>query len=1276
MGSRSHHADYLSASQKFGLVAGNFLLTPLLGVVFYYAWRKDFPKSAKFANRSAWLCFGGIILLSILWNTILANKVAGLLGGVAKNSELAAIATEDREAMTKLYDDIQAFELDENNRVAVLVYPPLNPFFVFNDDAASALGELRKLKKLRLPMMSQLGDLGFGKIAQLAELEQLSISGSEACTDEGLQALGELRNLKQLGVAMTGIGTLGMSAVSELEALEFLDLTGTTVDDDAVSKLNGLTNLTILALVGTKITDEALKTLAELPALRELDIRGCNVGDIGMSYLAASKSLENLEAFRTREGGGLITDEGLANLSRLETLKYVNLSGNKISDAAVSSFKEALPNCVVKYEQVKPAPNEVLEQATPRPSEPTEFGIRITQELPPGSGIEKELRLSKLSFKKGRPGRNQLLYMWTNESGQPMVFGETFVSFWDSSGEYILDFSSISQARLTASLRGKEIWLPDGSDVIRNPISTEKSVDKDAESRIEQMRNLASRFTSKANLVDDYELKLNPQEFYRYSSLDSGIEDGAVFFFEAGGGDPEVVLVLEAVREGNQELRCYYSLVPLGSGEFKVAFDERQVWHSPRAFANVGKISEPYFLTVNRYRASTVSDTLPLANFSELTSLDLKDTSIADRDLTRLANSQQLRDLNLDGTNVSAVILEDLADVDLARLGIGVDAISDEDLQLLSSFKGLEWLSLEGAPVTDAGVAHLLKLPKLKTLDISGTQISAEGIEQLGSLPGLSRLKLSRIEVTEELLAALATVPGLKELELSNTLLDDNHLDALGNLKSLQRINLENTLVTKSGHRRLVEALPNCEIRWGVKHSAKAIPVQIAARHKDRAERYRERKDWKNAKLELEASIAAFADYAPNWMELLDILYWEDASFASRNEVYNKAQKALRQETDQLKVLFFHAGWCLLSDNQANYDELCKEAIERFSRSGNPQVQALLAWLFALDPNRKTEHAIKTVQQDSSERDTRAALAVCLIRSGRSEDAIEHCENELERSLAFLRMNDLVQARKAFEKFRTSLKNSAPKLQPQIHQRLAQRIYLREVAESLEFGPINPKVERAIFSSPKNSLCLSYLPIGDAELPLHLDPLPDLEELHLVSTRVGNDGMAAVGRLEKLRLLELGKTKIDSTGLNHLSNLNALEILTLHFTDFSDSGVQHLSQLPRLHLVNVQGTKLTNRGITDLASIETLTWLNAGETKATDIGFSELGKLRDLEFLFLSGSKLTDRGLEALAKLPKLKVLDVRNTQVTAQGIQRLRARIPGCNVLNNATVIPKTGRQ
>jgi hypothetical protein len=87
------------------------------------------------------------------------------------------------------------------------------------------------------------------------------------------------------------------------------------------------------------------------------------------------------------------------------------------------------------------------------------------------------------------------------------------------------------------------------------------------------------------------------------------------------------------------------------------------------------------------------------------------------------------------------------------RRPIGIDAagqITDAMLEDLASLGHLQILRLGGSRgVSDAGMRHIARLPRLRHLDLSGTGITDSGLDALGDLPELETVSLAWTRVTD-----------------------------------------------------------------------------------------------------------------------------------------------------------------------------------------------------------------------------------------------------------------------------------------------------------------------------------------------------------------------------------------------------------------------------------------------------------------------------------------------------------------------------------------------
>jgi hypothetical protein len=143
-----------------------------------------------------------------------------------------------------------------------------------------------------------------------------------------------------------------------------------------------------------------------------------------------------------------------------------------------------------------------------------------------------------------------------------------------------------------------------------------------------------------------------------------------------------------------------------------------------------------------------------------------------DDELKILSNLQNLEELNLAECNVSEAGLAPLRDLkglkelnlsrtDHYRYGGFPGGFSDGCLIPIQGLVNLRRLSLAGNPITDAGLARLEKLTNLDDLDLAATEITDAGLEHLQSLRKLTALNLGGTRVTPEGVKRFqAAIPG------------------------------------------------------------------------------------------------------------------------------------------------------------------------------------------------------------------------------------------------------------------------------------------------------------------------------------------------------------------------------------------------------------------------------------------------------------------------------------------------------------------------------------
>lgn len=111
----------------------------------------------------------------------------------------------------------------------------------------------------------------------------------------------------------------------------------------------------------------------------------------------------------------------------------------------------------------------------------------------------------------------------------------------------------------------------------------------------------------------------------------------------------------------------------------------------------------------------------------------------------------------------------------------GHTEFGDRELEQLFHFKNINALNLDGASVTDEGLAHLPGLPTLQRLRLSNTQITDDSVASLSNMRSLRYLNLFGTNLTADAIAEL-------QRSLPHTYINaSTQIDPPGVLKALMR---------------------------------------------------------------------------------------------------------------------------------------------------------------------------------------------------------------------------------------------------------------------------------------------------------------------------------------------------------------------------------------------------------------------------------------------------------------------------------------------------------
>lgn len=114
--------------------------------------------------------------------------------------------------------------------------------------------------------------------------------------------------------------------------------------------------------------------------------------------------------------------------------------------------------------------------------------------------------------------------------------------------------------------------------------------------------------------------------------------------------------------------------------------------------------------------------------------------------------------------------------------------------------------------------------------------------------------------------------------------------------------------------------------------------------------------------------------------------------------------------------------------------------------------------------------------------------------------------------------------------------------------------------------------------------------------------------------------------------------------------------------DLTDEDVIRLRCFANLNPLDLSRLQLSDDSLAEIP--ESVTKLGIMDTPISDVGIGHLLRLKNLSRLNVAGTRITDAGLDLLASLGSLEWLNVARTNVTDEGIERLKASVPGVEVV------------
>ena len=167
--------------------------------------------------------------------------------------------------------------------------------------------------------------------------------------------------------------------------------------------------------------------------------------------------------------------------------------------------------------------------------------------------------------------------------------------------------------------------------------------------------------------------------------------------------------------------------------------------------------------------------------------------------------------------------------------------------------------------------------------------------------------------------------------------------------------------------------------------------------------------------------------------------------------------------------------------------------------------------------------------------------------------------------------------------------------------------------------------------------------VGNEQLAA-LAPLKKLKWLHLESDAISDAGLVHLQNLESLSLFSARRTRITGVGFERLRFLPAIDELGLSENPISDAGLKALARAYALGRLDLNDSQVTDEGLQALTACTNLRALNLANTRVRGDGLVHLPWLTELD---LSGTQFDDESAKSLVALKHLLRLNVSRTAAT-----------------------------
>ena len=447
--------------------------------------------------------------------------------------------------------------------------------------------------------------------------------------------------------------------------------------------------------------DDDLEFLKDYPSVKLLLIESTKITDAGLQHVKPLKNLEELDLAlchgevddRGNVSGG-ITNDGLATLKEIPTLKRVGLQATRVTDEAVDRLQRDMPKCQIGFNY-----NDQILAAMRRQGRGVIATVRQLGAEVEFDGDDEsdpiDLKLGTTDLALYYVGREKTLKSLTlrgaftgtglaHLAGLPQLES---LDIADSSGRRNIDAATMQT--LTSFSKLKSL------DLSGNQIGDTELQMLEKLTSLETLKVIGCPVTDRA-----------------LQRLKKSLPDCEVIH----SNDPLLNELLNLGGDVSAAVRAAaHKVEPIDEGKI-VGIEFRLSRISDKGLAELKKLDELQWLHFTFCRKFTDDGMRNLVQMSNLKSLTLSHTSLSNRGVSKIATLTGLEQLDLSTNRVGV------------RSGQFID---DGCMRDIGKLRELTALSLRGTEISDIGLRRLEDLAKLKSLDIRDTRVTEGGLQRI-----------------------------------------------------------------------------------------------------------------------------------------------------------------------------------------------------------------------------------------------------------------------------------------------------------------------------------------------------------------------------------------------------------------------------------------------------------------------------------------------------------------------------------------------------------------